>query len=312
MNRKKQVLFTMAGIFAVCLLFWLAMYFPVYYTSYSDKRILDKMEYIDVSYNAYKVTYASFQEKLKAIGQFANTGNGINSVRVNDKDMISGSGYKKINKIVAKEFNELYKCGVVGKKYHMRAGHITSCEKYIMYPSGSKNDIKGITYIKVIYKTKKGKIEVYIDEEYHKIYELEMPYKMYQAGITKILKEEDIKKYTTVYAEEENKKSKAGYTDTKIYNKKLQPFLHDIYYDPYYWFIEGLLEYYDFNIINGRTDISNVPYASTGQDIDATEVYLSGYIRFSDGTAIEAGRQDIFVLQDTEYVQIGIRLADML
>ena len=38
----------------------------------------------------------------------------------------------------------------------------------MLYPSAGNNNIKGITFIKTVYKLKKGEIEVYIDEEYHK------------------------------------------------------------------------------------------------------------------------------------------------
>lgn len=62
MNKGKQVIYTAAGIFLVCLLFTLAMVLPGYYTSYKDKQLLDKMEYINASYNAYEVSYTSFAE----------------------------------------------------------------------------------------------------------------------------------------------------------------------------------------------------------------------------------------------------------
>ncbi len=52
MNRKRQVISTAAGIILVCLLFTLAMVLPGYYTDYTDKKLLDKMEYINASYDA--------------------------------------------------------------------------------------------------------------------------------------------------------------------------------------------------------------------------------------------------------------------
>ena len=146
MNRKRQIISTTAGIVLVCLLFTLAMVLPGYYTDYTDKKLLDKTEYVNASYDAYEVSYTSFVEKIKAIGKITSDSNSYNSVKINDNSI----SYKNINKIIRKEFNVLYKCGVLKRKIRLRAGKISSCEKYMLYPSAGNNNIKGITFIKTV------------------------------------------------------------------------------------------------------------------------------------------------------------------
>lgn len=251
------------------------MLFPEYYTSYTDKKLIGKMRYVEISYNAYEVTYDSFAEKLNAIGKMVAAGN-INSVRINNGE--ADINYKNINKIIKKEFKTLLQYELLYKKIRLRAGKITSCEKYMLYPSGSKDDIKGITYIKVIYKTKKGNIEVYIDEEYHKIYESEIPYELYLGWASKV-KGYDISTKQTV----------------KVYG-------YDEPDSSYVQFINGLLKYYT----NNEPD----SVLRTGYDT-IMDTYYSGYIQFNDGTLIEAGRRNIITPENTSVVQIGIPLKEI-
>lgn len=273
MNKKKQILYTTAGIFLICLLFALAMIFPEYYTSYTDKNLFGKMEYVDVKYNAYEVTYNSFAEKLNAIAKMINTGS-INSVKLNNGT--TNINYKNINKIVRKEFNELLKYELLYRKMRLRAGKIISCEKYMLYPSDGKDDIKGITYIKVVYKTKKGNIEVYIDEEYHKVYETDIPYDLYLGKASKV----------------------KGY-NISTYGKSLYD---EIDYS-YFQIMNGLLKYYTNDEPN---NVLNVSYDSI------MNAYYSGNIEFNDGTVLEAGRRKVIMLQeDFTIMRIGINLKDI-
>jgi len=154
MNRKKQIIYTAAGILFICLLFMAAVVSPEYFKDYTDKQLFNKTEYITARYDAYEVTYTSFAEKIRAIGRITNSGTGYNSVKINDADF----DYKYINKIIRKEFNTLYKCGVLGKKIRLRAKKMVSCEKYMLYPSVEKSNLKGISFIKAVYKFKNGKV----------------------------------------------------------------------------------------------------------------------------------------------------------
>ena len=268
MNRKRQVISTAAGIILVCLLFTLAMVLPGYYTDYTDKKLLDKMEYINASYDAYEVSYTSFVEKIKAIGKITSAGNNYNSVKINDNSI----SYKNINKIIRKEFNVLYKCGVLKRKIRLRAGKITSCEKYMLYPSAGNNNIKGITFIKTVYKLKKGEIEVYIDEEYHKIYDFTIPYELYIEAGNEVVNNTKSQSYDYV-------KKSPEYTE------------------PYYTFLECLFNYFNYNI-SGNTIVF--------KQTDINNVYSAGFIEFEDGTIVEVGR---WVYTDLkEYVHIGSNL----
>lgn len=275
MDRKKQYIHTTAGILLICLLFMAAVLSPEYFTAYTDKKLLNKTEYINSSYNAYEVTYTSFTEKVKAIGRITNNDGYYNSVKINDADF----DYKYINKIIRKEFNDLYKCGVLQRKLRLRANKISSCEKYMLYPSVEKDNIKGISFIKAVYKLKKGIIEVYIDEEYHKIYELVIPYELY--------------------------KNKIITTDSGIVMQSTYSYsvggIEEKYEDPYYSFIVNLMEYYYGAEAAGSISLS--------QCID--NVYYNGFMEFGDGIEVETGRWVYSDMQDSEYgeyVHIGINL----
>lgn len=207
-------------------------------------------------------------QKIRAIGKITNSGASYNSVKIND----TNTDYKNINKIIRKEFNTLYKCGVLRRKIRLRAGKITSCEKYMLYPSAGQDNIKGITFIKTIYKLKKGEIEVYIDEEYHKIYDFVIPYALYTVDTIKKLNAAETDGYKQVY---------------------------DVgkYIEPYYVFLENLFKYFNYNISNNALLFSQ-------SDID--NVYNNGAIQFEDGTLVEAGRWNYIDLK--EYMHIGINL----
>lgn len=267
MNKKKQILCTAAGIFFICLLFMLAMVFPEYYTSYTDKKLLERVEYVDISYNAYEVVYNSFAEKLNAIGKMSYLGN-INSVKIDNREIVLN--YKNINTIIKKEFKKLSKYGLLyNERIRLRKGKIILCEKYIIYPSGGKDDIKGVTYIKVVYKTKKGNIEVYIDEEYHKIYAVQMPYDLYLGYASKI-KDYGISTNESVFGYDEIDSS-------------------------YFEFINGLLKYY----------YNNKPSAEINY-YTILDAYYSGGLICDNGIVLEAGRRKFITSEGFEVMQIGI------
>lgn len=269
MNRKKQVIYTAAGILFICLLFMAALISPEYFKEYTDRQLFNKTEYINASYDAYEVTYTSFAEKIKAIGRITNSGTGYNSVKINDADF----DYKYINKITRKEFNTLYKCGVLHRKIQLRAKKIVSCEKYMLYPSVERSNLKGISFIKVVYKLKKGIIEVYIDEEYHKIYDFIIPFELYYKQETKIQAVAGTVVYKDLSASDK-------YSDGTYYND-----------------IVNLLEYYDYNTSGGIL---------LSQFIES--VYYNGVIEFADGTTIETGKMVYTETTGRQYCHIGIHL----
>lgn len=250
----------------------LAMTFPKYYTSYTDKKLFGSMEYVGASYNAYEVTYDSFVEKLHAVGKMVAAG-GANSVRLSDRE--ADLNYKNINKIIKKEFKDLLEHELLYRKIRLRARKIISCEKYMLYPSSGKDDIKAITYIKVVYKNKKGNIEVYLDEEYHKIYEFQIPYTLYLGKAAKM----------------------------KVYKvSTAETALSEAYDSPdasYFQVINGILTYYTSGEPNNMLKVDYDSIMGT---------YYSGEIMFSDGTSIKAGRTDIVTSDGITVIQVGINV----
>lgn len=221
MNKRKQFLFTLTGILLICTLFSTAMIFPKYFNLYRDSRILNKTEYINVNNDMYEVSYTSFADKLNAIARCRNFGNELHSVKINDTGFHIDS--KSINKIIKKEFNTLFELGAVCKKIKPTAKKMASCETYALYASDNKNGIKGIVYRKIVYNMKKGKITVYFDEEYHKIYEMILPISLYFPKNTSV-------SYSQTY--KENPTPKTIY-DTDNYSNLL------------YATIDGFFYYYD-------------------------------------------------------------------
>lgn len=269
MNRKKQIIYTAAGILLICLLFMAAVVSPGYFKRYTDIQLFNKIEYISASYDTYEVTYTSFAEKIKAIGRITNSGTGYNSVKINDTDF----DYKYINKIIRKEFNTLYKCGVLYRRIQMRAKKIISCEKYMLYPSSEKSNIKGISFIKAVYKLKKGVIEVYIDEEYHKIYDFVIPSSLYYKQEVKDNNVAEAVVYKSVSVQEK-------YGIGQYYNDMV-----------------NLLKYYDYNTPGSML---------LSQCIES--VYYEGVIIFDDGTTVETGRFEYSETPGGQYCHIGINL----
>lgn len=274
MNKKKQMLWTITGILFIGLLFMGAMAFPKYFSLYNDSRILDKAEYVDINSDMYEISYTSFKDKLNAVARCTGSGNELYSVKINDAGF--NDDRKSINKIIKDEFNVLYNIGVLPVKIKLYAGKISLCETYTLYSSDDKNGIKGIVYKKIIYKTKRGNIVVYIDEEYHKIYEMIIPIAAFLP--------KDILSANMVYDNGSN------YAINEMGYKTKE--------DSY------IIEYL-YKVINGLFKYYNV-YGSIIENYDTdNENYFMGIIQFEDGSILEI-EKEIEGTTDSGSIRLGV------
>lgn len=277
MNSKKQILFTITGILGICALFSAAMICPKYFNLYRDSRILNKTEYINVNTDMYEVSYTSFTDKLNAIARCMEEGKEIRAVKINDTGFSIDN--QTINKIVKKEFNSLYKSGGLLKKIKLYAKKISSCETYTLYTVDTKDGIKGIVYRKVVYKTKKGDIVVYFDEEYHKIYEMTVPISLYYPK-------------NMYEMSDSNKKVLPTSAKTSVSGT-------DINYSQFrYQIIGGIFEYY--NVFDKNSiDYNYQP-----------NLLCAGLVIFNDGCILEI-RGELISLSDTPSIKLGVNLGEL-
>lgn len=170
MNKGKQIIYTILGIFFVEILFCAAILFPQYYNMFYDNKTLNRITYMDVSFQMYETPYESFQEKLRTIADCYSNGIPLHAVKVNEteKDMDD----KKLTDIVKKEWNALMEKKVLVKEGEMNEDNLSSREMYTIYTMNEEKNIKGINYWKITYENEDYSVTVVMDTEYHKIYDI--------------------------------------------------------------------------------------------------------------------------------------------
>lgn len=175
-TRFWQNLYMVAGVLCVAVLFVAAMLFPNYYSRLYDQNTLNQTAFTDMNIRTYETTYDSFVAKLHMLAKsFSKSAKDMSAVRTNsleltmDKDELTG--------IVRKELEKLYEYKVITLKLKPKTKRLVKCERYTIYVAKGSDAMKGISCWKLIYETSKRRITVYLDEEYHKIYYLDIYYK---------------------------------------------------------------------------------------------------------------------------------------
>lgn len=166
-----RLLKTAFGIVCVALLFGMALAFPRLYYKHYDNKILSHASFIDINISTYEVEYESFGEKLRALLSAISSGEGVHALQVDS------TGYEmskaEFTRIVNQELKNLKeKTGLI-EKVRLKKKDLSLYERYIFYGGDSKENFKGINCWKLVYKNKKRKVILYLDEEYHKIYYFE-------------------------------------------------------------------------------------------------------------------------------------------
>lgn len=193
-NKKKlwQTICTVLGILCVSILFLLAMIFPKYYCRFYDNNTLNKVTFTDSKVNTYEASYDSFPEKIHAIARARFGNNTLRAVPMNELGIeMNGS---ELTSIANRELKKLYQNHVLEKKITLKKKRLTLSERYTIY---AQNNLKGISCWKLVYETAKRKITLYLDEEFHKIYFLEVHYKEPSAKDSSVSNNSDVISYDT-------------------------------------------------------------------------------------------------------------------
>lgn len=171
MKRAKQVLFTITGIAFTIVLFLFAMYLPKYLNAFFDQKTLNHVTQRNLNLKTYELSYNSFYDKLHAIARCKKEE--LHVVPVQETGIVKEK--EKLTKIVQKEINLLSQDGnIMLNGVKLKPSNFVSCETFTLYSSGDTERMKGITYWKILYQKKRETFLFYLDEEYHKIYALEV------------------------------------------------------------------------------------------------------------------------------------------
>ncbi len=171
----RQTIYTVMGIFFIIALFGAAMVFPGYYSRFYDQNTLNHTSFSDVNVTTYETSYNSFVEKLHAIARAWQEDTGMRAVRTNELEETANR--TELTRIVKKELDKLYKLAVLEKEMNPKEKRLVQWERYTIYETKESGGMKGISLWKLVYETSKRTVTIYLDEEYHKIYYMEILYK---------------------------------------------------------------------------------------------------------------------------------------
>jgi len=171
MKKRKQIFLTITGIAFTIFLFLFAMYFPRYLNAFFDEKTLNNVTRRNLNLKTYEISYDSFYEKLHAIARCKKE-----ELHVVDVQKAEAKQEKeKITKIIQREIALLsQESNIMFRNITLKPSNFVSCETFTLYSSGDTERLKGITYWKIMYRKKKETFLFYMDEEYHKIYALEV------------------------------------------------------------------------------------------------------------------------------------------
>lgn len=171
-SRIRQTVYTVLGILFVGVLFFVARIVPEYYCRIYDKSTLDKVSSIDINVNTFETSYESFIEKIYALAR-ANAGkNGLRAVRMNEIGIEMDRS--ELTEIANAELAKLSENKVLSKKIKLKEKQMSLCERYTIYETNEADSLQGISCCKLGYESKNRSVTMYLDEEYHKIYYLEV------------------------------------------------------------------------------------------------------------------------------------------
>lgn len=221
----RQTICTVLGILLVISLFGAAMIFPGYYSQLYDKKTLNHVSFTDFNVSTYETSYNSFVEKFHAMARAGYEPGELRAVRTNELEATVNR--TNLTQTVNEEFQKLYELKLLTKKIKPKEKRLVQCERYTIYETKGTEGMKGISVWKLVYENSKRKITIFLDEEYHKIYYMDIYYNQPQS-VTDISGNESI-----------------GYSKVSDYDVPVGSYEKLMYYC---WPL--LVEYYDINSYN--------------------------------------------------------------
>lgn len=165
-SRKiRQILYPILGMLCVCSLFFLAVLFPNYYCRFYDNKTLHQIAVTENQIRTYETSYESFEEKLHAIARAYSGDETLRAVPINDLEF--GPDQKELTAIANEELKKMKENSILDKKITLKEKMLTTAERYTIY---SEKDLLGFSCWLLVHKTKKRTITLYLDEEFHTIY----------------------------------------------------------------------------------------------------------------------------------------------
>lgn len=241
----RRLVSTVFGIVSVGLLLFAAIRFPDYYCSYTDNNSLNHMVTTDIQIQTYETAYTSFAEKIHALAQAMGNRANLSAVRMNNEADVS-PGRKELTRIVRTELKKMKEHMVIPTAYKPKARNMTVCERYTIYATNQYDKMKGISCWKLEYESKNRITTVYLDEEYHKIYQLNVLFKI-----------STDREGVTTYDDN------TSVEISKLVSKEI-----------YLWW-NGIINYYDLNTYPGFFD-------NGLENLGVDNFHSSGTIEFSD------------------------------
>jgi hypothetical protein len=168
----RRNVYTGLGITGVCLLFAAAMLFPKWYHRFQDNLTMQQVNDMDLSFDMYETAYDSFYDKLDTLARCAQAGTSLRVMKVAEINYATTD--ENLTKIVKNEWEVLYNKGVLNQTYEFDAESLTEREVYTIYTTKEGEEIAGINYWKLTYDLEECRVEIYLDTDFHKIYEIQI------------------------------------------------------------------------------------------------------------------------------------------
>lgn len=291
-TKLRHIIYTVIGILCVGAILCAAFGFPKLYCQYSDKKTLNKLNYMDMSVNTYETAYSSFSEKLHAMAHATTSkGSTLQAVQITEPDLETSK--KELTDIVNNEFIELYKNNILPKQITVSEKSNSLSMRYTIYETNKNSNFKATSCWKLEYSSSKRTVTVYLDEEYHKIYYMKIQQK--KAGTDNIFRKLSEISYYKSATDAADMDEAAMYSSVA---GKLTGYQRKCYD---WW--EGILQYYDLPL-----------YKDTwGQDLDS--IMLTGLIEFKDSCLLSIMQNYINTSEGKQYNfvwETGIRIEEMI
>lgn len=281
MSKTKQIVSTIIAISFTILLFLLAMFLPKYINAFLDEKTLNQISHRNISLKTYEISYDSFYEKLYAIAQCDKEPLHVVPVQ----ETVTKTERNKLTEIVQKELNQMTQENILSRKIPLKSSNLSSCETLTLYNSDDKKRLNGITYWKITYRQNKKTILLYLDEEYHKIYMLQITQKENTPSYFSMI--------TPNYSDYYKDNITVDKTHEQVFNQT---------YEENYMLLGQLMSYYG---------LENNALISPSLNIDS----FYSNILFSNSSTLEIGYQwELQKRDNSTYISrsIGIHLEKML